>query len=165
MPTVTEHPPVKPVTKHDFRMPSDVLETVAEFKKIKLPFVPPQHLDPKLLLGTWFNCDAQTRSIVRVEITQTKDGINVHLFGACHPTPCDWHAVPAKMFADNVCSPDAVAFSAEYNEFGFKRTLVTGRLEFGALFLETFNDFIDKSGRSDYNSVDVLYKHLDGFKG
>lgn len=164
MPTVTEHPPVKPVVKQDFRSPLDVVETVAQFKKVTLPLTPPKHLDPKQLLGTWFNCDRETRSIVKVEITQTTVGINIHVFGACHPTPCDWHVVPAKMFADNVCSPQAVGFTGEY-KFDFKQTVVAGRLEFGALFLETFNHFTDASGRSDYNSVDVLFRNLDGFKG
>lgn len=159
MPTVTEHPPVKPVTKHEFKSPLDMLENVAKLKGVTLPFTPPKHLDDKKLLGVWLNCDNETRSIVRLEITSTPAGIAVHLFGACHPTPCDWGPVPAKMFADSVCSTAAVGFTAEY-KFGFKQTLVAGRLEFGALFLETFNHFTDGSGRSDYNSIDVMYKHV-----
>jgi hypothetical protein len=157
MPTVTEHLPVKPIIKHEFNSPLDMLEQVAELKGIKLlsPVTTQPPLDLKPLVGTWLNVDKATRGLVRVIVTASGQALSVHVFGACHPTPCDWGAVPAKAFADSVCSTPAVGFTAQY-KFNFKETLIVGRLEFGALFVETFDHFIDGSGREDYSSVYIL---------
>ncbi|MBZ5523079.1 MAG: hypothetical protein LAP21_12650, partial [Acidobacteriia bacterium] len=65
--------------------------------------------------------------------------------------------VPAMVFADNVCSTPAVAFTAQY-KFNFLDALIVGRLEFGALIIETFNHFTDGSGRADYNTVEFMSK-------
>lgn len=158
MPTVTEHPPVKPISKHEFNAPLDMLDRVAELKGIKLPVAAPlPPLDLKPLVGTWTNVDAATRGLVRLMITTSNAGLFVHAFGACTPTPCDWSTVPAKAFADSVCTTPAVGFTAQY-KFGFKETLIVGHLEFGALFVETFDHFIDGSGREDYNSVCIMSK-------
>jgi hypothetical protein len=109
------------------------------------------------LLGTWTNADHNTRDLVRVTITASGTGFSVHAFGACTPTPCDWGVVPGNGFADSVLSGPGVAFTAQYR-FTFKETLIVGRIEFGALFVETFNHFIDGSCRADYNTVSVLSK-------
>lgn len=154
MTTVTEHPPVKPITKHQFKSPLDMLETAAELKGIALG-VPP--LDLKPLLGTWLNCDKNTRGIPKLELTASGTALSIHVWGACTPTFCDWKIVPAKAFADSVSSTSAVAFTALY-KFSFVETTVIGRLQFGALFVETFDHFIDGSGREDYNAVYIMTK-------
>lgn len=157
MPTLTEHPPVKPLTKHEFKTPMDMLDAVAELKGIKLPApmaVPPP-LDLRPLLGTWFNVDKNTRGIPKLELTASGPVLSLHVWGKCHPTFCDWGVVQAKPFADSVCTTPVVAFTAQY-KFNFVETLVVGRLEFGALFVETFDHFIDGSGREDYNAVYVM---------
>jgi hypothetical protein len=151
MPTITEHPPVKPITKHEFKVPLDMLENVAELKGMKAP-VAALTVAPTPLLGTWVNCDKATRGLLKLEITLTGKDVFVHAFGACHPTPCDWQKVPAMVYAENVCATPAVAFTAQY-KFNFVETLIVGRLEFGALIVETFEHFIDGSGRADYNGV------------
>jgi hypothetical protein len=156
MPIVTEHPPVKPITKHEFNAPLDMLERVAELKKIPLP-LGPVTLNFSEILGTWLNVDKDTRGIPRLEVMASGAALSVHVFGACTPTPCNWGVVPAKAFADNVCSNQAVGFFAEY-KFNFKQTLIVGRLEFGALFVETFDHFTDGSGRADYCSVYIMSK-------
>jgi hypothetical protein len=158
MPPVIEHPPLKPITKHEFKAPLDMLEKVAEFKKLPMPILPVA-LDLTPLLGTWFNVDVHTRGIPKLEIKRVGNELSLHVFGACTPTFCDWGVVPAMAFADNVCSIPAIAFSAQY-KFGFKETLVVGRLQFGALFVETFDHFIDGSGRADYNSVYIMSQDL-----
>lgn len=162
MPTVTEQPPVKPITKHEFKAPLDMLETAAELRGIALeaPKAVPPPLDLKPLLGTWLNCDEKTRGIPKLELTASGNALSVHVWGACTPTFCDWKTVPARAFADSVCTTPAVAFTALY-KFGFVETTVVGRLQFGALFVETFDHFIDGSGREDYNAVYVMARHKD----
>lgn len=157
MPTVTEHPPVKPITKHEFKSPLDMLEPAAGFKGITLaaPLTVAPPLDLKPLLGTWLNCDKDTRGIAKLELTALGTALSIHAWGACTPTFCDWKIVPAKAFADSVCTTPAVAFTALF-KFSFVETTVIGRLQFGALFVETFDHFIDGSGREDYNAVYIM---------
>jgi hypothetical protein len=109
------------------------------------------------LLGTWTNCDKETRGIVRVVLT-AEGGLTVQAFGACLPTPCDWGKVKGLAYAANVSSTPAVAFSAVY-KFGFKETILVGVLGRGTLSVQTFDHFTDGSGRSDYYSKYYLCKH------
>lgn len=106
---------------------------------------------PKPLFGTWLNCDKETRGIVKIEIGPSKEGFNIHVYGACHPNPCDWKEALAHGYSDSVSSPDAVAFTAVY-DFKFAETIVTGHLQDGCLILETYTNFKDGSKRYDYYS-------------
>ncbi|MEP7008881.1 MAG: hypothetical protein ABJC13_01015 [Acidobacteriota bacterium] len=90
------------------------------------------------LIGTWQACHKATRGIVRVEITETGGVLNVHVFGACVPTPCDWGAVKGLAYATSVAGGPAIAFTAIYN-FPFKDTIVTGLLDAGSLRVENYN--------------------------
>ncbi len=146
---------MSPVTlKHEFRAPSDVLHD--EIQRLKLPAqFTPAAITPALLVGTWVNCDHQTRGMVRLMIAANGNEITVHGFGACSPTPCDWGSVPGIVFASNVTATPAVAFTAVYN-FSFKQTTLVGHLLEGALIVESFDHFTDKSGRSDYYSQYVM---------
>ncbi len=146
MPTVT--------LKQEFRAPSDILHS--EIQRLKLPAnVVPEIIMPAPLVGTWVNCDHQTRGLVRLMIAANGPAITVHGFGACSPTPCDWGNVSGLVYADNVTSTPAVAFSAVYT-FSFKQTTIVGRLLNGALIVESFDHFTDKSGRADYYSQYVM---------
>ena len=142
------------VTKPEFRTPSDILEKEAERLKLQLPKAP-LAVVPQPLLGTWVNCDHQARGLVRLMITAAGNQVMIHGFGACSPTPCDWGAVTGQIYAENVTATPAVAFTAVYN-FVFKQTTVVGHLLTGALMVETFDHFTDKSGRADYYSLNVL---------
>jgi hypothetical protein len=103
------------------------------------------------LLGTWANCNKATRGLVKVTITASGPCVNVHAFGACTSKPCDWGPVAGTLYAADVSSKEAVAFTAIY-EFSFKLTIVVGHLDAGSLVVETFDRFTDGSGRSNYYS-------------
>jgi hypothetical protein len=106
-------------------------------------------------VGTWVNWDHQTRGLVRLMIAANGPAIAVHAFGACSPTPCDWGTVQGLVYADKVTSTPAVAFSTVY-AFTFKQTTIVGKLLNGALIVESFDHFTDKSGRADYSSQYVM---------
>jgi hypothetical protein len=131
----------------DFKAPLDLIE------EVKPLATPPAGVAP--LVGTWHNVDKHTRGVVRFVIGAAKTGINVHLFGACHPTPCDWGAVNGMTYAPDVTAKSAMAFTAHY-KFDFKETIVTGNLNRGTMTLETFTRFTDKSNRSDYYSKEYF---------
>jgi len=142
------------VTKPEFRAPADILEKEIERLRVPLPKAALTVLATPIL-GTWVNGDHQTRGLVRLMITAAGNEVMIHGFGACSPTPCDWGAVNGLIYADNVTATPAVAFTAVYN-FSFKQTTVIGHLFHGALLVETFDHFTDKSGRADYYSMNVL---------
>ena len=109
------------------------------------------------MAGTWNACDHATRNLVRIVVVPSGAEITVHAFGACSPTPCDWGAVPGLVYAADVSSTAAIAFTAQYR-FSFSQVIVTGFLDNGSLIVETFTHFTDKSGRSDYYARQCMCK-------
>ena len=101
------------------------------------------------LVGTWVNVNAATRDIVKIVLANSGGSLNVHAFGACSPTPCDWGQVRGQAYAASVAGGAAVAFTANY-AFGFKSTILSGHLSGANLIVDDFNIFNDSSGRSPY---------------
>ena len=64
------------------------------------------------LLGDWRNTDPATRDIVRILISDGEGGLEIHVWGACHPSPCDWGSVKAFAYAPNVSAslPENAAY-------------------------------------------------------
>lgn len=109
------------------------------------------------LAGNWVNDDPATRGIVRIVLSDSGGALMVHAYGACSPSPCDWGQVKGSTYADNVSSPRAIAFSANYS-FGFKTTLLTGHLSGGKLLVENFNAFAAGDTRSDYYGAGSFHR-------
>lgn len=136
--------------KPDFNMPLEHPEA------LKAKLAPGEKaLDLKHLVGSWHACDRDTRGVVRVDLAKRGKDLTVHVFGACHPTPCDWGTVAGIAYAESVSATEAIAFTAVYDQ-GFKDVIVTGLLDQGSLIFETFNRFKDASGRSNYYSRGYL---------
>jgi hypothetical protein len=142
--------------KPEFNAPSDLREERPEAAAAPAPSA--AVVSASTLAGTWTNCDRATRGIVKIIITASGANLTVQAFGACSPTPCDWGKVKGLSYAADVSSVPAVAFSAIY-KFSFKETILVGVLDNGSLIVETFNNFTDGSGRSDYYSKAYLCKH------
>jgi hypothetical protein len=141
-------------TKPEFRAPADNLhEEIQRLGLSKDLLV--KAIVPAPIVATWVNCDHATRGLVRLMIAPKGNEITVHAFGACSPTPCDWGVVNGLVYAPNVTSNTAIAFTATYT-FSFKQTVIVGHLMNGALIVETFDHFTDGSGRADYYSLDIM---------
>lgn len=108
-----------------------------------------EKIDLDDLVGIWGNCDPDTRGIVRIELSSEANALKVQVFGACHPSPCDWGEIDGRAYAETVVDNQAVAFTARYDP-GFADTIVTGHLHAGALLVDVFTRFKDASGRSNY---------------
>jgi hypothetical protein len=65
--------------------------------------------------------------------------------------------VSAIGYAANVSSSPAVAFTAHYT-FSFSKVVVAGHLDGKHLILETFTEFTDGSGRSNYYARNTMAK-------
>lgn len=102
---------------------------------------------PTNFLGNWSNTNRSTRNIVRAEITADN---KLQLFGACSPTPCDMGKVPLVTYGRNVSDTNHMAATAMYS-LGFKKmTVILKKLGANRLYLETYSEFTDGSGRQNY---------------
>jgi hypothetical protein len=113
-------------------------------------------VDPSPLAGTWFNTDKKTRGIAMLTLSHDGDDLKVRAFGACDPSPCDWGEVRGVAFSSGVGSAEGMAFTALY-DFGFMETFLAVYLKGGILVLDSFNNFKDGSGRSDYFSREFFH--------
>lgn len=111
------------------------------------PKTTPSTVNPAPLVGTWVN--NSTNNVVKAVITDNGGKLQVNLYGACEPTPCNWGAVTAMPYAATVSGGAAVAFSANYT-FSFSTVIVVGYLQGKNLILETLTHFTDGSGRADF---------------
>lgn len=131
--------------KAEFRAPSHVPPHGAALAKVL----------PASLVGTWTN--STSNNVVKAVITDTGGKFEVHLYGACSPTPCDWGAVGATPYAATVSGGPAVAFSANYS-FSFATVIAVGHLQGAKLVLETLTHFTDGSGRADFYVEETMTK-------
>ena len=114
-------------------------------------------IDSSPLVGTWINFDRDTRGIVRIIVTSDDERLQLHVFGACSPEPCDWGAVTASAFAESVSAHHAVGFRAFY-DFGFLESMLAAYLNKRLLVVDAYNQFRDGSGRSPYFLRDHFYQ-------
>ena len=117
--------------------------------------------------GTWFNIDATTRGITKIDVGFTCNdqilcGIDangnvtcstpgapfhVHLWGKCHPTDCDWGTVDG-----NEHYVGSVRWVYSFYDHGFAKRYVYIKpsvLHPGMLYLWMYTNFTDPS-RTDY---------------
>jgi len=114
-----------------------------------LVLIAPASADLDPMLGEWNNVSPNTRGIVRTSIVDSGRAIEVHVWAACHPDPCDWGAVKATAYGANVDAP--LPAHAEYLQADFTTsfsatTLIIGPAPFGpdgelpAIALTRFTD-------------------------
>jgi hypothetical protein len=108
------------------------------------------------LEGTWVNVNPATRGTIKVVITAGSGGkVNVHLFGACSPTPCDNGTTSSLDYSTSQSSSKAAAFAFSKRD-SFATEMVTGIIKRGRLVVTDFTHFTDGSGRYDYEETDTL---------
>ena len=110
--------------------------------------------------GEWSNIDTNTGGITKLNIGISGASANVHAWGKCHPTDCDWGTVPAFAFAPDVSSDlasQAQALMAIFDA-GFSETTLFIKPQGNRLSVQSYTRFKDNSGRSNYASSDVFQK-------
>jgi hypothetical protein len=132
-------------TKSEFRAPSQIAPTAK----------PAVTVSPASLVGTWTN--KTSNNVIKAVITDLGGKLEVNLYGACEPTPCNWGAVVAIPYAATVNGGAAVAFSADYS-FSFSTVVVIGHLVGSELLLETLTHFTDGSGRANFYVSEPMTK-------
>ncbi|MDE1938093.1 MAG: hypothetical protein KGI68_03645 [Alphaproteobacteria bacterium] len=102
-------------------------------------------------LGNWVNADNSANDIARVVVTRTgADGVNVQVFGRCHPTDCDWGVRPGLAYSEAADSSDVRIVTADFNPSFAREHIALRPAPGGALTFEVMTEFTDHSGRNDY---------------
>jgi hypothetical protein len=121
----------------------------------------PAAADVPFFFGHWSNVNPGTNNITRVNIEPGGGTIKVHAFGQCHPSDCDWGAVPGKY--ENGFMDEKI--KAEFNS-GFSLTrLVVHRGPGDQLTYEAHTKFTDGSGRPSYDVSGRFYRNGGGGGG
>ena len=103
--------------------------------------------------GEW-RPEAATRGITRLRVSG--EG-TIHAWGACHPQDCDWGERPLILATTGPCSTDVQrGFATWDTSFATKHVVV--RMGRRTLVAETYTLFKDRSGRSNYFSVERLVR-------
>ena len=112
--------------------------------------------EPNPLSGTW-KAEKPNGSLVKLVVTGSDTGVTIQPFGSCHPTPCVWGSLPGIVYAANVQSSEAVAFSTQFHP-GFANVIVVGNLRGQFLEVELFTEFTDGTSRRNYHSTVRMVK-------
>jgi len=109
------------------------------------------------LLGTWVNTKT-TGGLAKVVITDVSGDFEVHPYGFCSPTPCDWGMHPAFRFSNSVVVGRAVGFNAVFG-YILKSVYMQGHLiqtPTGQTLLEvtTQSRFVRLDSRYDYEKTE-----------
>ena len=116
--------------------------------------VTPAHALP----AVWINT-AVTGTIRAVIVSAAPGGaLKVHAYSYCAPVPCSWGTVAGTTFTANLSSLTAgTAFLAPY-KFKFAKRLLYGTVNTAGtkLTVQTWTEFTDHSGRSNYTTKETL---------
>ena len=111
------------------------------------------------LLGTWVNVkNTGSFGLARIVITDVSGDFEVHPYGFCSPTPCDWGMHPAFRFSNSVVVGTAVGFNAVFG-YILKSVYMQGHLiqtPTGQALLEvtTQSRFVRLDSRYDYEKTE-----------
>jgi hypothetical protein len=110
-------------------------------------------------LGDWRNPDTRTLNVTRASLQSQGPSLQLHVWGKCTPTDCDWGTTGATAYAGGVASPegtDVRSVEAIYKNSFDEVTVVLKLTDKSTMNVETRTHFTDNSQRSDYQSTDTL---------
>jgi hypothetical protein len=110
------------------------------------------------LPAIWINTAATGN--VRAVILSIGSGsglLQVHAYGFCSPVPCNWGTVTGITFGPSVTATTLRTFLAPYT-FSFARKLLDGTVNTTGtrLTVQTWTEFTDHSGRSNYETTETF---------
>jgi len=127
--------------------------TLTKTPSIYLPLILNGYSGVEQFVGSWRNEDANTSGITRTQIRSQSNTFLVHMWGACHPTDCDWGEETTALSDID----DGILSLTWYQGFAI-RTQELSITSDGRLRVWDHTHFIDGSGRSDYDSLDYFVR-------
>ena len=110
------------------------------------------------LIALWVNRDPHANLRAVILSVNANHMLQVHAFGNCVPHLCNWGTVNGITFGSNIYSKTGSVFLAPY-KFSFAKKLLAGfvNVRGNRLTVDTWTEFTDFSGRSNYETTDTFY--------
>lgn len=109
--------------------------------------------DPSTLTGTWTAVKSDG-GLTQVIITESGGAFQVHPYGACSPTDCDWGVQPASQFSDSPSSSTPVGLESSINQ-NFASRFVQGHF----ILSSTGETLLEVTTQSTFASRDTRYDY------
>ena len=124
--------------------------------------------NPSSLADTWTAVKSDG-GFTHVVITQSGGTLQIHPYGSCHPTDCDWGVQPASQFSDDPASSSPVGFQSSIDQT-FASRFLQGHLilsSTGETLLEitTQSTFATRDPRYDYELTEDFQPSTTGMPG
>jgi hypothetical protein len=110
------------------------------------------------LLGTWVNTK-NYGGLAKVIITDVSGNFEVHPYGFCSPTLCDWGAHPAFRFSSGIGSSTAIGFQVTINQYSNGRLFVTRYMQGHLLKTSTGQTLLEITQQSIFVPTDFRYDY------
>jgi len=113
---------------------------------VKVPSNPPP------LTGTWTAVNS-SGGISQFIVTESDGAFQIHPYGACSPTDCDWGVQPVSLFSDSPTSSTPMGFQASFN-------LAAARFLQGHLILNSTGEtLLEVTNQSSFAAPDPRYDY------
>lgn len=134
------------------------LSGLALLAGMTLHFSPAYAQSDIALLGTWHPL-VNDGGLAELILSDSNGVLQVHGFGSCSPTLCDWGTVSGFVYGTTVTDPNGRTFTATF-DFGFATTLLTGTLNATGhkLAIGEYTVFTEGSGRDNYVQTNTFVK-------
>ena len=124
--------------------------------------------NPSALTGTWTAVKSDG-GLTQVIIAESGGAFQVHPYGACSPSDCDWGVQPASQFSDSPSSSTPVGFQSSINQ-NFASRFLQGHLilsSTGEILLEVTSQstFAARDSRYDYELTEDFQLATTGSPG
>jgi len=121
--------------------------------------------NPPSLAGTWTAVKSDG-GLTHVVITESGGVLQIHPYGSCSPTDCDWGVQPASQFSDDPASSSPVGFQSSINQ-SFASRFLQGHLILGStgqtlLEITTQSTFAKSDPRYDYELTEDFQPSTSG---
>jgi len=109
--------------------------------------------NPSTLTGTWTAVKSDG-GLTEVIITESGGAFQIHPYGACSPTDCDWGVQPAFQFSDSPTSSTPVGFQSSINQ-NFASRFLQGHL----ILSSTGETLLEITTQSTFAAGDPRYDY------
>ena len=113
------------------------------------------------LPGTWFNCDAGTGEILRLELHERDGALWFRTYRAGEPTPVDWGEATAILHVKSFGSREVTGFMA-CSDWGFMDTRIAAKIKREVQVIKSYNRFLDGSSRPCYSTREFFCWEMRG---
>ena len=146
---------------------SNHYEVTDEFQLQGTTGGPPPNVssNPSGLSGTWMAVKG-SGGITQLIVTESSGALQIHPYGACSPTDCDWGVQPASEFSDSPTSSTPVGLQSSINETFASRFLqghfIQGSTGETLLEITTQTTFAKGDPRYDYELTEDFQPSTTG---